>query len=236
MTDFSQFPDIIAAAAAVAATAAAHFAAKRFSAKKIFGFKMSAVPSIIPAGMVIAAAIALMGVDLKNYEKGGDLIVAVLAPATLALALPLYKFRGLIKDNLPEIAAATAISSVASIGSIYVLAKLAGLGDDIFYAVSSKCVTAPAAIEITKMAGSKLFELTMCGVFVSGLLGASIGHGLMALLRVKSDVSKGLAMGATSHVVGTARCLDFSPKQAAFSALILVMTAVFTTILAAVVF
>ena len=76
----------------------------------------------------------------------------------------------------------------------------------------------------------------MCGVFVSGLFGSSIGHGLMALLRVKSDVSKGLAMGATSHVVGTARCLDFSPKQAAFSALILVMTAVFTTVLAAAVF
>ena len=157
MTDFSQLSDILAASVAIAATTAAHFAAKRFSAKKIFGFKMSALPSIIPAGMVIAAVIAVSGADLESYEKGGNLIVAVLAPATLALALPLYKFRGLIKDNLPEIAAATVISSVASIGSIYLLAKLAGMGDDIFYAVSSKCVTAPAAIEITKMAGSKLF-------------------------------------------------------------------------------
>ena len=207
-------------------TGFAYVLARAFSRAKF----LKAVPSVLTAAVAIIAFIELTDFSYSDYELGGDIVTWLLGPATVALAYPLYQFSHLLRENAAEIFLATVCSCAVSILSMLLLGEAFGLSGDIVTSLLPKCVTTPVAIEISNMAGG-IAGFTVCGVFISGLFGSMIGHSLLKFCGVKSDIACGLAIGATSHVIGTSKCLEVSDRQAAMSALVLVLVAVFTSLL-----
>jgi putative effector of murein hydrolase len=63
------------------------------------------------------------------------------------------------------------------------------------------------------------------------VLGAVIGVAVLGLIRVGDDRARGLALGVTSHGIGTARAFQVSEVAGAFSALAMGLTAVVTAVL-----
>ncbi len=49
-------------------------------------------------------------------------------------------------------------------------------------------------------------------------------------MKIKHDTSKGFALGVISHGIGTARAIEISEKAAAFSALAMGLSGIFTAI------
>ncbi|MDX8415991.1 LrgB family protein [Intestinicryptomonas porci] len=218
--------DFFIALAGICSTIVAFSFAKFLGRAKLLRF----MPPIIVSSLIIILAIENTSATYEGYAKGGDLIVYLLYPATVALAYPLYKNTKLIRLNALEVFCATLVSTFTSVFSIFVIASFMELGEDIINSISSKCVTTPVAIEISKMTGG-ILGITVASVFVSGIFGGTFGHGLLKMFGIKDDISIGLAIGSTSHVIGTAKCMQVSEKQAAMSALVLILTAVFTTFL-----
>lgn len=218
--------DFFIALAGICSTIAAFSFAKFLGRAKLLKF----MPPIIVSSLIIIFAIENTSATYEGYAKGGDLIVYLLYPATVALAYPLYKNTKLIRLNALEVFCATLVSTFTSVFSIFAIGSFMGLGEDIINSLSSKCVTTPVAVEISKMTGG-ILGITVASVFVSGIFGGTFGHGLLKMFGIKDDVSIGLAIGSASHVIGTAKCMQVSEKQAAMSALILILTAVFTTFL-----
>lgn len=218
--------DFLIALAGICSTIAAFSFAKFLGRAKLLKF----MPPIIVSSLIIILAIENTSATYEGYAKGGDLIVYLLYPATVALAYPLYKNTKLIRLNALEVFCATLVSTFTSVFSIFAIGSFMGLGEDIINSLSSKCVTTPVAVEISKMTGG-ILGITVASVFVSGIFGGTFGHGLLKMFGIKDDVSIGLAIGSASHVIGTAKCMQVSEKQAAMSALILILTAVFTTFL-----
>lgn len=218
--------DFFIALAGICSTITAFSFAKFLGRAKLLRF----MPPIIVSSLIIILAIENTSATYEGYAKGGDLIVYLLYPATVALAYPLYKNTKLIRLNALEVFCATLVSTFTSVFSIFVIASFMELGEDIINSIYSKCVTTPVAIEISKMTGG-ILGITVASVFVSGIFGGTFGHGLLKMFGIKDDVSIGLAIGSTSHVIGTAKCMQVSEKQAAMSALVLILTAVFTTFL-----
>ena len=218
--------DFFIALVGICSTIAAFSFAKFLGRAKLLRF----MPPIIVSSLIIILAIENTSATYEGYAKGGDLIVYLLYPATVALAYPLYKNTKLIRLNALEVFCATLVSTFTSVFSIFVIASFMELGEDIINSISSKCVTTPVAIEISKMTGG-ILGITVASVFVSGIFGGTFGHGLLKMFGIKDDISIGLAIGSTSHVIGTAKCMQVSEKQAAMSALVLILTAVFTTFL-----
>lgn len=191
---------------------------------------LKAIPSVIIGACAIILVVELSPLSYENYAIGGDIFVWLLAPATVALAYPLYQFSRLIRENFLEIFCATIASALISIASMIMLGWIFGLDSKIVNSLLSKCVTTPVALEISKMSGG-IAGFTVCGVFISGIFGSMIAYWLFKICKIKSDVSMGLAMGSTSHVIGTAKCMQVSERQSALSALVLVLVAIFTTLL-----
>ena len=87
------------------------------------------------------------------------------------------------------------------------------------------------AIEISKIIGG-IPELTACIVAITGLFGAVFGHRLLKIFHIKSDISKGIAIGATSHVLGTASCLEkHKEKQVVMATISLIVVGIITTLI-----
>ncbi len=206
--------------------------AKFVAKKKLGGFSLRAIPTVITGGTLLTLLILYSPFEFKDYERGGEFMKLFLPPATLALAYPLYMFRRLIRENFVLVAIATVVSVCASVGSMLLFTAMFGYDAEILKPVLAKSVTAPVALEITRIFESPMFELCICSVFVAGMTGTFIGHYFLRLIGVKNDMAIGLAMGATSHVLGTSRCYEISAKQAAFSALVLVAVALSSAVFA----
>ena len=66
----------------------------------------------------------------------------------------------------------------------------------------------------------------------TGILGNLCAPALIRLFRVKDPVAAGLAVGACSHAMGTARALELGETEGAMSGLAIGLCGIATTVLA----
>ena len=182
---------------------------------------------------VVTAVLLLIGLLLwtnmpyEAYFAGAQYVHFLLGPATVALAIPLYRqFPKVRKLWLPVSIALISGVTTGALSSIYI-ARLLGASAQTQLSLAPKSVTAPVAMGISEMIGG-LPSLTAGLVVVTGIIGAILGTRLFSLMRIRDDSVKGIAMGVTAHGIGTARAFQVSPEMGAFSGLAMALSA-FTT-------
>ena len=106
-----------------------------------------------------------------------------------------------------------------------------GASDKVLVSLIPKSVTTPIAIDISKTIGG-IPALTTAAVIFTGMLGATFNHKLLQLFGIKNDVAAGLAIGASSHGLGTSACASISPVQLALGGVAIALTGIATSILA----
>lgn len=172
----------------------------------------------------------LTGVSYEDYMNGAQFIAFLLGPATVALALPLYRSDGRIREAAWAIGAGLLVGSFTAIVSAILVVKLAGGDHALMMSMAPKSATTPVAIA-TAYATGGIPALTAAFTLGAGMLGAIVGPALLSLLRVRDRHVRGLAMGLASHGIGTARLLHDEPGAAPFAALGMAANAILTPIL-----
>lgn len=188
-------------------------------------------PFLIAAVTIILLLLYTPGLSYEQYAKGAEFINFLLGPATIALAFPLYKNRKTIKQALVPILGGVTLASIVAIIVVYACGKLTGASEAILVSMVPKSVTTPIAIEVSKTLGG-IPALTTAAVIVTGMLGATMNHKLLALFGIKNDVAAGLAIGASSHGLGTSACATVSHVQLALGGVAIALTGIATSILA----
>ena len=166
---------------------------------------------LVLAVMMIIAVLAVFDIPYAAYNAGGSLINLFLGPATVCLAVTIYAQIDLLKKNLLPILAGCAAGAVTSVLSIWGLCRLFGLDRTLTVSLLPKSVTTPIA---------------------TAILGNLCAPALARLFRVKDPVAAGLAIGACSHAMGTARALELGETEGAMSGLAIGLCGLATTILA----
>ena len=190
----------------------------------------NANPLLNPVVTAVALLILILfmtDTPYAAYFEGGQYVHFLLGPATVALAIPLYRQLPKIKKLwLPiSISLLTGVS-VGALSSI-VIARALGASIQTQLSMAPKSVTAPVAMGISEKIGG-LPSLTAVLVVVTGIIGAVLGTRLFTLMRIHDDSVKGIAMGVTAHGIGTARAFQVSPEMGAFSGLAMALST-FTT-------
>ncbi len=200
---------------------------RTFVIKSIF-----ALPPIFIAGTVLLILMKSFNIDFNTYNESAKYITFLLTPATIALGYPVFKYKDLLVKHKRVIYSAFIFAAMTAICLTYIIAKFCHSEYKIIISMLPKSVTAPIAVEISKELGG-IPELTACMVVLTGVFGAMFGHKILEIIRVKSDVAIGLAMGAASHVIGTARCVEKGrPKQVVMASVALVIVGVVSAVLA----
>ncbi|EAU42884.1 LrgB-like protein [Fulvimarina pelagi HTCC2506] len=185
--------------------------------------------------LIIVSVLVATETSYDTYFEGAQFIHFLLGPATVALAIPLYRQFDRIKANKVAIAASLAAGSITGIGSGLLCAAVFGIDRIGFVSIAPKSVTAPVAMGIVERIGG-LPSLTAVLVIVTGIIGAALGPALLNLIGVKDAPARGMALGVGSHGIGTARALQESEAAGAFSGLAMGLNALATAILVPVVF
>ena len=196
-------------------------------------FELNIVPPFVLACPMIILFIYLQEpyITYDDYENGAGFINFLLGPATVALALPLYNNRRIIKDNLFVIASGIIVATVTGIVSIFVCGKIFGASDQVLLSMIPKSVTTPIAMDISSAIGG-IPALTAACVIFTGMFGATINHKLLEALKVKNNIAIGLSIGASSHGLGTSVCASKNALQLAIGGASIGLTGIATSLLA----
>jgi predicted murein hydrolase (TIGR00659 family) len=170
-------------------------------------------------------------ISFESYNKGGQLISFFLAPATVILAVPLYKKIKLLQANAIPIIIGITVGSTAGMVSIILLGKLFGLENLLKISMLPKSVTMPIAIEITAQLGG-VSSVTVASIILTGIFGAVAGPFICKLFRIKDSVAVGIAMGTASHAIGTTKAMELGETEGAMSGLAIGVAGLITVVLA----
>jgi predicted murein hydrolase (TIGR00659 family) len=185
---------------------------------------------VLIAVVIIVAILIGTGTDYQTYFSGAQFVHFLLGPATVCLALPLYRQWEKVRRSALAIAASilggSLTASLSAVGIGYVMKA----SPDALISIAPKSVTAPVAMGIAEKLGG-LPSLTAVLVILTGILGAIIGPYILNMLRVKDWAARGLALGTASHGIGTARALQVNEVAGAFAGLAMGLNALATAIL-----
>ena len=197
-------------------------------------YKKTKFPLFNPLLIAIALVISFLlvfNIDVDIYNKGGQFINMFLGPATVVLAVPLYKQLNLLKKYLLPILVGILLGSSIGISSVILLANIFGFEKVLTISLLSKSVTTPIGIEITKQLGG-LAPVTVLSIIISGIIGSILGPLLCKKFKINNKVAIGIAIGTASHAVGTSKALELGETEGAMSSLSIGIAGIMTVFLA----
>lgn len=187
------------------------------------------------ANPVVFAIIAVnlyllaVGQSYAEYLRGASLIQMMLGPATVALALPLYRHRAvLMRAGARAVLPACAV--MLSCGAFAALMLALGGGREMALSSLPRAVTTPVALALAEQMGTSP-SLAVFFVFATGISGVLFGVPLLRLCRIHSEPATGLALGLTCHALGVMRALQIGSQCAAFAVLGMGLMAVVAALL-----
>ncbi len=189
------------------------------------------IPPIVATCLPIVAVLLLLREPYATYNHGGYCLTWLLGPATVALAVPMYRHGRALRNSLPRLALIVLVGSMAGMVSAGLTAWLLGAPLPVVVSTIPKSVTTPIAIEVCKELNG-IPQITIALVILTGVLGASFGPLLLRLAGVTENRAVGAAMGTASHGIGTASLLRRSEMQATVSSWAMAAAGVFTSLLA----
>ncbi len=186
-----------------------------YVSKKI---KLPIFNPILIALTLIISGLLIFKIDYEVYNSGGQIINSFLGPATVVLAVPLYKQLDLLKKNFTAIITGVVVGSTCSIVSVILLGKMLGIDTSIIISLIPKSVTTPIGIELSSSLGG-IPSITIVSIVITGIAGAIIAPTINKILRIKSEIAIGIGIGTSSHALGTTKAFELGEAQGAMSSL-----------------
>ena len=185
-------------------------------------------PLLVSSALVIAYLLGV-GLDYDTYNKSASYLSWLLTPATVCLAIPLYKQLRLLKEQGAAVAGGIAAGVAASAMSSFLQCRVMGLTHLHYVTLLPKSITTAIGTGVSEEAGG-LVTLTVISIAVTGLTGNIIGETVLRLAGIRHPVAKGLALGTSAHAVGTAKALEMGEVEGAMSSLSIAVAGLLTVI------
>ena len=159
------------------------------------------------------------------------MILFLLGPATVALAIPLYKNWDLFKKFFVPVMTGAIAGSFVGIISVIILGKLLKIDDQLILSLMPKSITTPIGIEVSNMLGG-IPAITVVSIILTGITGNVSAPLISKIFRVKHSVAVGIGIGVSSHAVGTSKAMELGEVEGSMSALSIVFAGILTLVLA----
>ena len=223
----------------------------QFTARPIFGFTLCIVayhigvktktrfnyPIVNPliiAALICIGILAAFRIPLDNFMNGASIITMYLAPTTAVLALSIYRQLEIIKKNIVPVLVGCTVGVISSFLSIILLCKIFGLSAEVTASLIPKSATSAISTEVSAQLGG-IVPVTVAAVTVTGIFGDLISPYLIKWSRLDNPIAAGLAIGASSHALGTAKAIELGETEGSLSGIAIglcgLLTVLFTLFL-----
>lgn len=190
-------------------------------------FKLAIFNPILVAVAAVMAVLAAVGVDYGSYEQGAKLLSYLLTPATVCLAIPLYEQIELLKKNVKAVAAGIVSGVLTSLVSVLVLALLFGFSHEEYVTLLPKSITTAIGMGVSEELGG-IVTITVAVIIVTGIFGNVAAEWVLRLFHIEEPIARGVAIGSSSHAIGTAKAMELGEIEGAMSSLSIAVAGLLT--------
>ncbi|SDZ55888.1 Putative effector of murein hydrolase [Evansella caseinilytica] len=200
-----------------------------FSRRVATVWKSPLTTPVFLSSLIIIGVFLLTGISYEQYGPAKELLTYLLGPATVALAVPIYKNRELIRKLAIPVSIGIVAGSTATIAVSIIFGRILHLSHELITALGVKSATVPIAVEVIGIIDGDV-SLTAAFVMLTGVIGAMVGPWFLNVVKITDPVSRGLAIGTISHGIGTAEIAREGELQGAAAGIAMALAAVFTSI------
>lgn len=183
--------------------------------------------------LFVIGVLLFFKIDYEVYNEGAKYLSYLLTPATVCLAIPLYEQIELLKNNIKAIVLGITSGAIASLGSVFILSKVFQLSHEQYVTLLPKSITTAIGMGISEELGG-IVTITVAVIIITGIVGNIIAEGVCRIFKIEEKVAKGLAIGSSSHAIGTVKAMEMGEIEGAMSSLAIVVSGVITVIMASV--
>ena len=173
---------------------------------------------LLIAILLIIGFLSITGIDYEYYKKGGDFIAFFIGPATVAMVLDLYANLDALKKNILPILVGVGFGTIFSFVLAIFLSKIFQIDKNLVASLIPQSITTAIAISLSGEYQG-IIGLTAIVVVIRGVSGAVFAPIVMKIFRIKDPVAQGVAIGTSSHAVGTSQARLMGEIQGAMSGL-----------------
>lgn len=192
------------------------------SGKSIFN------PLLISVAVTIAVLV-LGHIDYDVYYSGAKYLSWLLTPATICLAVPLYEKLSLLKSDWKAIIAGIVSGVLSSLLCILAMSVIFDLNHAEYVTFLPKSITTAIGIGVSQELGG-YENLTAAVIIITGVMGNVVAPLVCKLFRITEPVAKGIAIGTSSHAIGTARAMEMGETEGAMSSLAIAVSGLLTVV------
>ncbi|MGI5900987.1 MAG: LrgB family protein [Desulfitobacteriia bacterium] len=192
-------------------------------------FKLAVFNPLLIAIIIIIALLGVLKIDYQAYYKGAKYISYLLTPATVCLAIPLYQELEVLRNNWKAIITGIVAGVISSLGGILVLSYLFGLSHQQYVTLLPKSITTAIGIGVSQELGG-IVTITVAVIIVTGILGNMLAEITCKIFRITEPIAKGIAIGTSSHVIGTVKAMEMGEVEGAMSSLAITVAGLITVI------
>lgn len=196
-------------------------------------FKLPLFNPLLISVVLVISVLAIAKIDYQKYYEGARYISYLLTPATVALAIPLYRQVELLKRNAAALLAGITAGVLSSFASIAALAFLFKFSHEEYVTFLPKSITTAIGIGVSEELGGYT-AITAAVIIVTGIFGNIIAELVFKIFRIKEPIAKGIALGTSAHAIGTAKAVELGETEGAMSSLAIVISGILTVAAAAV--
>ena len=189
-------------------------------------FKIFIFNPLLISIVISIVALLLLDIDYNSYNNGAKYLSYLLTPATVCLAIPLYEQ---LKNNFTAIMIGIASGVITSAVTILILALLFKLNHAQYVTLLPKSITTAIGIGLSEELGGYV-AITVSAIMITGLFGNIAGELLCRILGIKHPVAKGIAIGTSTHVMGTAKAMEIGEIEGAMSSLAIAVAGCMTVL------
>lgn len=177
--------------------------------------------------ILVIAFLKAADISYSEYNEGACYISYFLTPATVCLAIPLYKQLELLKKNAVAVILGITSGVAGSVISIYAMSLAFKLEHVHYVSLLPKSITTAIGMGVSEEAGG-IVTLTVVSIILTGILGNMAAEAWFKIIGIKEPIAKGLALGTAAHAIGTAKALEMGEIEGAMSSLSIAVAGLMT--------
>lgn len=196
-------------------------------------WKLAIFNPLLISIIAVMLILTVFHVDYESYNQGAQYLSYLLTPSTVCLAIPLYEQLRQLRENARAVAAGILSGVLTSLASVLVLSLLFGLSHEQYVTLLPKSITTAIGMGVSEELGG-ITVITVAVIIVTGILGSILAPLVFRLFRIQDPTAVGIALGTSSHAIGTTKAMELGELQGAMSSLSIVVSGILTVAAASV--
>ncbi|MDE6025387.1 MAG: LrgB family protein [Lachnospiraceae bacterium] len=193
--------------------------------------KLAIANPILIGFLLVVCILKLFHISYDSYMNGAKYLSYLLTPATVCLAVPLYEKLKLLRDNIIAIFLGIVAAIATNVLVVWLLCIAFTLDETIFATFIPKSITTAIGMVVSQETGG-IETITVALICITGIVGNIVAEIVCKLCKIDEPIAKGIAIGSSSHVLGTAKAVEMGDTEGAMSGLAVAVSGILTVIVA----